>query len=132
MYFHWYGKQGIKRYKLYDHQSRKVIFGCNVTFDEDSLLKVILDSSNNTLVFDENSFIDPTIEFYGGENSPNTCPSTNSDFPTLGAQFTSTHPNSTLGTHISNANQKISLPRYFTYSNLVKCGIDSTYHKCPC
>jgi hypothetical protein len=70
MYFHWYGKQGIKRYKLYDHQSQKAFFGCSVTFDEDSPLKVILDSNNNTLVFDEYSLTDPTIKFYLEEKIP--------------------------------------------------------------
>jgi hypothetical protein len=55
---------------LYDHQFWKALFGHNVTFDKDSLLKVILDSNNNTLVSDEDSFADPTIKVYVEEQIP--------------------------------------------------------------
>jgi hypothetical protein len=48
----------------------KSIFWTNVIFDEDSMFKVILDSSNNTLVCDEDSLVDPTMEFYVEEQIP--------------------------------------------------------------
>ncbi len=65
-----YGEQGVKGHKLYDHQFWKALFGYNVTFDKGSQLKVILNSSNNILVFDEDSFVNPTIKVYVEEQIP--------------------------------------------------------------
>jgi hypothetical protein len=36
-----YGRQGVQNYKLYDCPFHRAIFGRNVNFDEDFLLKVL-------------------------------------------------------------------------------------------
>lgn len=100
------------------------------TFNENSMLKVTLDFGNNALISDEDFLVDPTISFMWRRKFPQYLPLRKFLFSHPKSPNSWAHPNSTIGTHISNANQKISFPHYFTYSNLVKCGIDSTYHKC--